>query len=208
LLLFTGLVAYWPSTAHAESWLSWLEELSGPGPFTGYMVSFTVPCKQQDNGLRRWKDCNFGTKEKPQTLVIKFGRYGSDGRPRFKDLEDTPFDDRREVKTAPVSVLWMFHVHRSFQLGPGVGFMRVSGDGFDGFSKLSLTPLSASFTPLALGWNRRWAYVLRLEFDSSYFAQGFDRADFQNTHTKFDSGPEFLTRTGIVFDATALIFRR
>lgn len=200
LLLFVGLATCWPSAAHA-SWLSWLEELSGPGPFRGYMVSFTIACIRND-GV---KACPVGDNESRQTVVVRLGRLNSEGKPRFKDLRDTPFDDRRDVHAVPVSVLWMFRVHRSLEIGPGAGFMHVSGDGFDGFSKLSLTPLSASFTPLALRSTKWWAYILRVEFDSSFFPQGFDAKDFQNGRTTFDSGPEFLTRTGVVIDLGALI---
>jgi hypothetical protein len=48
------------------------------------------------------------------------------------------------------------------------------------------------------------ASVIRLEFDSSFFGDGFDAADFQNTDSKFDRGPEFLTRSGVVVDVLAL----
>jgi hypothetical protein len=191
--------------AQASIW-SWLEELSGPGPFGGYMFSFTVPCRERD-GVR-WGDCNLGTDKLPQTIVVRVGGYTSNGRPRFKDLVGTPSDDRRDVHAVPVSVLWMFHPHRSFGAGGGAGFMRVSGDGFDAFSKVSLTPLSVTFTPLAVVWDNRLAYILRLEFDKSLFPQGFKGADFNNAVTTFDSGPELLTRTGIVIDLGALVFRR
>jgi hypothetical protein len=205
LLVFVLAASLCPAVAQASIW-SWLEELSGPGPFSGYMFSFTVPCKDP-KGVR-WSDCNLGTDNLPQTIVVRAGRYNSNGRTRFKDLAGTPFDDRRDVHVVPLSVLWVFHPHRSFGAGVGAGFMHVSGDGFDGFSKVSLTPLSVTFTPLAVFSNNRWAYVLRLEFDHSLFPQGFKGADFNNAVTTFDSGPELLTRTGIVFDLGAVIFHR
>lgn len=209
LLLLVGLTTCWPSTAHAD-WLSWLEELSGPGPFRGDMISFTVRCK--DNG--KWGWCGVPEdrqgRKTSQSLVVRLGRYSSGDHPRFKDLEGTPDDDHREVHAIPVSALWMFHIHRSLHVGAGVGFMRVSGAGFSGFSKTSLTPVSAAFTPLSLlpenrGRNHSMASFVRLELDSSLFLDGFDAADFQNTRTKFDSGAEFLMRGGVVLDALALI---
>ena len=204
LLVFVFAASLWPAIAQASIW-SWLEELSGPGPFHGDMASLSVACR---NG--QWDVCWAPNDQTSQTIVLRIGRYDSGDRSRFKDLKDTPDDDRKPVHAVPVSVLWMFRIHRSLHVGAGAGFMRVSGAGFTSFSKVSLTPLSATFTPLALlrsarARNHRMASVIRLEFDSSFFGDGFDAADFQNTHSKFDSGPEFLTRTGVVVDVFALV---
>lgn len=199
LALFVCLVALWPSTARADvsGWLAWLEELSGPGPFVGYIASFPIPC-------RIWERCHVGPR-KTQTIVVRLGRLSSGDRPRFKDLENTPFDDRRSVHVWPVSVLWMFHPHPSFEIGPGAGFIAVSGEGFKGFAKLSLTPLNASFAPFAVRSDSRWAQLFRIELDTSYVPQGFSGADFKNDRTAFDSGAEFLTRAAIGLDIGGLI---
>lgn len=204
LMVFVVAVALWPATAHASFW-SWLEELSGPGPFRGYMFSFTVACVQDD----RLKACPAGDADTRQTIVVRFGRFHSkEDRPRFRDLPASDGDNQGEVHVMPVSGLWLFRLHRSLEAGPGIGFMRVSGDGFDAFSKVSLTPLSATFTPFALSEElakSRWAYVVRVELDTSYFPQGFKGLDFNNNRTTFDSGPEFLTRAGFVLDVGALV---
>ena len=204
LIIFVVAVALWPAPAHASFW-SWLEELSGPGPFRGYMFSFTVACVSDDT----LKACPVSHDDTRQTIVVRFGRFHSnEDRPRFKDLPVSDADNRGEVHVMPVSGLWMFRLHRSLEAGSGIGFMRVSGDGFDAFSKVSLTPLSATFTPFALSEDlakSRWAYVLRVELDTSYFPQGFSGTDFNNSRTTFDSGPEFLTRAGFVLDFGALV---
>jgi hypothetical protein len=203
LIIFVVAVALWPAPAHASFW-SWLEELSGPGPFRGYMFSFTVACVRDGTP----KACPVNHEDTRQTIVVRFGRFHSkEDRPRFKDLPASDADNQGEVHVMPVSGLWMFRLHRSLEAGPGIGFMRVSGDGFDAFSKVSLTPLSATFTPFALSEDlakSRWAYVLRVELDTSYFPQGFNGTDFNNRRTTFDSGPEFLTRAGLVLDVGAL----
>ncbi len=206
LIIFVVAVALWPAPAHASFW-SWLEELSGPGPFGGYMFSFTVACVQGD----QVKACPVTDRDTPQRIVVRLGRFTSKAdRPRFKDLPASDADNQGDVHVMPVSGLWLFRLHRSLEAGPGIGFMRVSGDGFDAFSKVSLTPLSATFTPFALCKDlakSRWAYVLRVELDTSYFPQGFKGVDFNNNRTTFDSGPEFLTRAGVVFDVGALFGR-
>ena len=206
MILFTVFLALWPTHAQAANgWWAWLEELSGPGPFRGYMFSFTVACVQDD----RLKACPAGNADTRQTIVVRFGRFHSkEDRPRFKDLPASDGDNQGEVHVMPVSGLWLFRLHRSLEAGPGIGFMRVSGNGFDAFSKISLTPLSATFTPFALSEDlskSQWAYVVRLELDTSYFPQGFKGADFNNSRTNFDSGPEFLTRAGFVLDLGALV---
>jgi hypothetical protein len=204
LIFFVVAVALWPATAHAGFW-SWLEELSGPGPFRGYMFSFTVACVRDDG----FNACPVGDEATRQRIVVRVGRFTSkEDRARFKDLPANDEDNQEDVHVMPVSGLWMFRLHRSLEAGPGIGFMRVSGKGFDAFSKVSLTPLSATFTPFALSEElakSRWAYVVRLELDTSYFPQGFNGADFENTRTNFDSGPEFLTRAGFVLDLGALV---
>jgi hypothetical protein len=207
LIVFVAITACWPSTAHA-SWLSWLEELSGPGPFHGTMFTFTVACIRSDE----LKACPVGDKNTRQTIVVRFGRFTSvhdedskrfDPR-RFKDLPKEDPNNLEPVHAVPVSALWLFRMHRSLDVGGGIGFMRVSGNGFDAFSKISLTPLSASLTPLAIWSHSPWARVVRLELDSSFFPQGFKGSDFNNLQTTFDSGPEVLTRGGLVFDLGAV----
>jgi hypothetical protein len=203
LLVFVVVVALWPATAHADIW-SWLEELSGPGPFRGDMLSFTVACVRND----KFKACPVGDQDTRQTIVVRLGRLNSYGnRPRFRDLPASDPDNQGDVHVVPVSGLLLFRLHRSLEVGPGIGFVRISGNGFDAFSKLSLTPLNATFTPFALCKDlakSKWAYVVRIELDTSYFPQGFKGTDFNNSRTTFDSGPEFLTRAGVVFDVGAL----
>jgi hypothetical protein len=183
---------------------SWLEELSGPGPFHGDILSATVLCNEGGT----WKLCAVPNRDAvKQTITFKIGRYESEDGPRFKDLPLSAPDNAASVIAVPVSVFCQFRLHRSLDVGPGAGFMRLSGRGFDPVYKLSLTPLSASFTPFALNaeWAKsEWAYIVRVELDTSYFPQGFKGTDFNNSQTTFDSGPEFLTRTGIVFDVTAI----
>jgi hypothetical protein len=195
--MFVLAASLWPALADASIW-SWLEELSGPGPFTGGMVTVTLACVKG----HQLDFCAIPTEEKRQSIALRLGSLSSGDALRFKDLPDTD-ENRRSVHVKPVSVLWLLRVHPSLQIGPGIGFMRVSGQDFHAFSKLSLTPLSAAFSPFALRsrWaNKPAAHLFRFEIDESFFPQGFKGSDFENTRTKFDSGPEFLTRFGMVID--------
>jgi hypothetical protein len=144
----------------------------------------------------------------PMLVAVKVGRFRSKDGPRFKDLPATDPDNQGRVSAFPVSGLFLFRLHRSVDVGAGAGFLRVSGKGFDPLYRLSLTPISASVTPLALNcaWQeKRWAYIIRAEFETSYIRGGFKGTDFNNTRTSFKSGPEVLTRVGFAIDAGALI---
>jgi hypothetical protein len=204
LMLFTAFLAFWPTQAQAANgWWAWLEELSGPGPFKGEVYSFTLGC----DGPEGWMPCAAGNSKTKHTIVLRLGHFVSDpDTPRFKDLPVTDADNQGKVGVMPVTGLYLFRLHRSLDVGPGAGFMRVSGDGFSSFYRFVLTPLSVSFTPLDLcGSESNWKRVLRLELDTSYVPQGFKGKDFGNTRTSFDSGPDFLTRGAVVIDIGALI---
>jgi hypothetical protein len=210
ILLLTVLIGLWPAHAYAaRGFWAWLEELSGPGPFHGRpIVTFTVACIGPDYTLE-W--CTLD--ENRPSLVIQLGSLHTDGGPRFTDLSPDDPDNQGEVRVVPFSVGVMYHPHRALAFGPAVGFMRFSGEGFASFYRLTLTPMSVSVTPFAaVDWKcnetKRLARVLRFELDTSFVPQGFSGRDFNNLRTRFDSGPEFLTRFATVIDLGQLIRRR
>ena len=209
LLMMIALLA-WPGQAHAaRGFWGWLEELSGPGPFTGiFVTSVTVACAGgQATRLGSCVDTRRDVSTIRRTLVVRIGVFDSGDGPRFTDLPETDADNQGKVRLTAVTGLYLFRLHPSFDIGTGLGFVNLSGEGFDSFYKLVLTPVNASFAPFALKWpESRYARLLRLELDNSFVPQGFTGADFNNSRTKFDSGPEFLTRAAIVLDATALFW--
>lgn len=206
LLVMTAILL-WPSPAHAaRSFWGWLEELSGPGPFKGGGYSQAVACLNAEKRLDwcwRPKEPKDGS-EIPQTLMVSIGVFNSDDGPRFNDLPETDADNRGKVRLWSVTALYLFRLG-ALDIGPGAGFMRLSGAGFDPFYKLVLTPLNASFAPFAVTSKSRRARFLRLELDQSFVPQGFTGTDFNNPRTRFDSGPEFITRAAIVVDLTVFI---
>ena len=231
LLVFVLAASLWPAMAQASIW-SWLEELSGPGPFHGGVVWLPVLCHDKDPQSLdmdippKWHRClvKVTTKKEetiratqvfpvPVVFAVKVGWLTSDNGPRFKDLPSTDDDNRGKVSALPVSGLFLFRLYRALDVGGGAGLLRVSGEGFDPLYRVSLIPISASLTPLALNcaWqDQSWAYILRAEVETSFYPTGFKGTDFNNTRTTFKSGPEFLTRVGFVIDVGALAdsFRR
>jgi hypothetical protein len=209
LLMMIALLA-WPTQAHAaRGFWGWLEELSGPGPFTGiFVTSVTVACQGgQATRLGSCVETRRDVSAIRRTFVIRIGIFDSGDGPRFSDLPETDADNQGMVRLTSFTGLYLFRLHPSLDIGSGLGFVKLSGERFDSFYKFVLTPMNASFTPFALKWpNSRYARLLRLELDNSFVPRGFTGADFNNARTKFDSGPEFLTRAAIVLDATALFW--
>jgi hypothetical protein len=205
LPLMMTAILLWPSPAHAaRGFWGWLEELSGPGPFKGGGYVQPVACVDPKTHRLKWCWRTLDEDKVPQTLMVSVGVFNSGDGPRFNDLSETDADNQGNVRLWSVSGLYVFRVG-AFEIGPGAGLVRLSGAGFDPFYKLVLTPINASFAPLALKWKTRRARALRLELDSSFIAQGFTGADFNNSRTSFDSGPEFITRGTLVVDFGALI---
>jgi hypothetical protein len=213
LFILVALVALWPSPAFAaKGFWGWLEEMSGPGPFTGAGISAPVACVRDDGG--RMRDCY--SRIDPhirETIVVSVAWMTSGEGPRFKDLDPTDPDNRGKVRVVPITGAYMLRPVRAVDVGAGAGVLHGSGDGPTDdtdftFNKLLLVPVSAALSPFALrpAWQRkRWAYVLRLEVDTWFVPQGFKGSDFKNTRTTFDSGAEFLTRTAVVVDVGALL---
>ena len=202
------LVTLWPSAAHAaQGWWAWLEELSGPGPFHGYVLAAPVLCTRDGVVVPCWMKQSADGPER--LLVLSVGRLGSGDNVRFKDLPDTP-DNRREVNVLQISGSYMFRLHPAIDVGFGAGTMRLSGEGFKPLWRFTLIPGTMSVRPLALikQWqdNHRWAYIVRGEIETSFVTGGFNAADFGSSTSTFRSGPEFLTRAAVVVDFGSLIW--
>ena len=229
LLMIVALFALWPTDAHAgRGFWGWLEELSGPGPFKAVLpvVTHEIACIR-DNRLT-FLDCIELTKKHPPLpgpnpiepvkgkvqarIAFGFGRFNSDADTRrFKDLPASDPGNLGTVHVTTFSTSLLFRPYKALDIGPGVGYMQVSGDGLKTVRRLTLTPMTTLFSPFAL--KKKWeekpaAYVLRFELQTTFVPQGFKGSDFGNMRTTFDSGPEFLTRFATVIDLSAFIWRR
>ena len=215
LVVLLGIITLWPTAAYAAAgWWAWLEELSGPGPFHGFVLSGPILCERDGKLVQCWRPIPPGTSEaeaetlRPKRLVVlSVGSLGSGDNVRFKDEQDTP--DRREVNVLQISGLYMFRLHRALDAGFGAGVMRFSGDGFDSFLRWTLIPASFSFRPLAVAdrLKDRWfAHFVRLELETSFVTEGFTAAQFGNSTSKFSAGRELLTRGALVFDLGSIIW--
>jgi hypothetical protein len=210
-LLLMSVVLLWPGHAHAASFWGWLEELSGPGPFKGYLFSTPVACRQGD----AWIYCGpgklpRGAKDIRRKVELKFGVLLSDEHQRFQDLPRDAEGNVGHVYAVPVTVVYAFRLHPAFDVGPGAGLLRFSGKGFKPIYRLTVAPLHATIRPLLARrrWgDNRWRRVVRFEIDTALVTAGFDGEDFGNSQTSFRSNPEFLTKFGFVLDFGELLWK-
>jgi hypothetical protein len=202
LVVLLGAMTLWPSGAYAASgFWAWLEELSGPGPFHGFVLAAPVFCMNGDERVSCWK----GLDHPPNRLLfVSVGRLGSGDNLRFKDLPDTP-ENRLEVNVLQISGVYMFRVHTAVDVGLGVGAMWVSGKDLDTQGRLTLIPVSAAVRPFAFKWPKSpWAHIMRAEVETSWVTRGFNAKQFGVPASSFSTGPEFLTRAAVVIDFSAL----
>jgi hypothetical protein len=195
----------WPTGAYAaRGWFAWLEELSGPGPFHGWVLAAPVLCTN-DSGITSCAPRS-GVK---RLVFVSVGRLGSGDNLRFKDLPDTP-ENRREVHVLQVSGSYMFRLHPAVDVGVGAGTMRFSGEGFEPLWRFTLVPATVGVRPFALiaEWkDSRWAHLVRGEIETSLVVRGFTASQFGTPASTFSAGPEFLTRAAVVLDLGPLVWR-
>ena len=216
VVVLLALLTLWPSAAFAaKGWWGWLEELSGPGPFRGYVLSFPVLCVRDGQLVPCYKQLpphsteDDAVKFRPKRMVyVSVGSLGSDDHLRFKDLPDTP-ENRREVNVLQVSGLYMFRLHPAVDVGAGAGTMRLSGEGFDAIWRFTLVPTSVAVRPFAFvkEWkDSRWAGMIRGELETSFVTAGFTAEQFGTPASSFKTGPEFLTRAAVVIDLGVFVW--
>ena len=142
IVMLLTAATLWPSAAFASrGWLAWLEELSGPGPFSGIVVSAPVLCPH-DGKVGFCTDLS----TRKHLIVVSFGRLGSGDNLRFKDLPDTT-ENRREVNVLQISGVYTFRMG-ALDLGAGGELLKFSGDGFDSVYRFGSIPASLSLRRL------------------------------------------------------------
>jgi hypothetical protein len=202
-------LAVWPSLAHAAWWDN-AEALSGPGPFKGWRESVRALCfNQQDRNTAlsaSTSRCLNDTSGDIQALVeAEVGQSWSRDQPRF---QDTP-TDTRGIRMDRYGVAYMYRVSPILDLGGGIGLVHFSGEGFDGFTKGTLTPIRVSFVPL--GFLRKtdsatkWGRAVRVHFSEAWIVGGIDASkDFGSTST-YKKGGEFMRSFGIGIDVGSFL---
>ncbi len=146
-----------PQTAHAGI-LSWLDQLSGPGPFVVFDASFGVWCSQKPAELSqtsaeqmtvsgRWGCQSTVSLEEPNLTWYLTGGAGF--------ALDNPLDygtgvDKPPVRFVKVGTSLDYTVHRTVDIGAGVGVLYFNGPRFPNFARLYVEPVRLGFRPFLL----------------------------------------------------------
>ena len=139
-----------PQTAHAGI-LSWLDQLSGPGPFVVFDASFGVWCSQDltkpRGGAGRWGCQSTVSLEERNLTWYLTGGAGC--------ALDNPLDYGTGVDKPPVRFVKLgtsldYTVHRTVDIGAGVGVLYFNGPRFPNFARLYVEPVRLGFRPFLL----------------------------------------------------------
>ena len=198
LLLLVVLVAFCPARAYAlEGWWDWLDALSGPGPYHGLGFGFWIACAPEaEQGLQALCLREREPDQFKRMLDVRFSFDVWGGGQRFQDDPG----DARSVNAFSFDTFYLFRINTTLDIdvGPGVGFVRYSGDGFEPIYRFTFSPLSFSMAPFAES-EPRWVRGVRVRLDSMYVPQGFTATDFGNFASRFETNGEFLTRMAVVY---------
>ena len=205
-----------PAPAHA--WWDWIDQLSGPGPFTGWDVQWRVKCipdtrpgaedLRLDNiesaGRRALaralgSGCLFEPHLNPQgSANFAFGQVYS----VRNELKYAPGVDKPRVtmtKFEP-SLSMFLDTTKYVEITRGLGVMMVSGSGFDSFQHFYWTPLRVTITPGQKALSVRLGFII--------MPKGFDAADFGAIPGTFHTDKEVLGTASLSIDLARLGKRR
>jgi hypothetical protein len=204
-----------PAPAHA--WWEWLDQLSGPGPFTGLDVQWRVKCiEDMRAGATHLEATNInpeltlgrflaqlagaGCLLEPKTnplgsLNLSLGRMWS----IHNDLRDASGTERPQVKITRIEPTLSMFVDASkyIEITSGGGVMYFSGDGFKRFHRYYWRPIAVTITPGAKAASIRLGMLVT--------TKGFDASDFGAVGT-FHTDKEVLGTAEVTVDL-ARVFR-
>jgi hypothetical protein len=211
--LVAGCALLLPVQASAQSEiLDWLEQLSGPGPFHGYLMSAhsRVFCTVKDGDDTRAQWCFDDTGDKIKSVMTaEFAFASSDSNIRFSDAT-TEAQNTLPVHATRVLVSYQYRFHPMLDLGVGVGAIVFSGDDFANQTHPVLTPLTMTFTPLGFmrGEHAKWGRVLRLKYSERFILGDIRAADFHSLVSKYVKNGEWNTGISISLDFWPFIVRK
>lgn len=139
-----------PRTAGAGI-LSWLDQLSGPGPFLMFDASKGVWCSQKPMlegvGVRWGCQSKVSLDEKNLTWYLTGGAGFAIDNP----LDYGTGNDKPPVRIVKLGTSLDYTVHRLVDIGAGAGVLYFNGPRFPNFARVYVEPLRLGFRPLLLG---------------------------------------------------------
>lgn len=200
LLLVFVLV---PTAARADGFIDWLEKWSGPA-LMGVGFDLHLLCATKDG--KALPLCE---------RVLLLHEVNSRDIKHVVDLRaawywkraDRPFDDDTDTSSVRAQRLEPFYHYRitpNVDVGAGLGFLRISGEKFEAFTRGIVTPISVGVVPFGKS-DSAALRILTFRIEETYIATGFKGADFNNPRTAFDTrGGEWNLSLAAVFDLARL----
>jgi hypothetical protein len=221
-----------PAPAHA--WLHWLDEYSGPGPFVGFDLRWRLACiqdpsvapasnqvKPQDAVLRSLD--SFESKgRRIGAAILGAGCLTQPGVNPVGSLNIQvtrmwSIDNHLQYApgvSAPTVNVWQVEPSFSIfvdsskfvELTSGIGWSRVSGEGFDTLNRFYFRPVMITITPGAKlarpteGVVSKWARSFSVSSGIVIQPKGFDATDFGAVPGTFHTDKEILATAEITFD--------
>lgn len=171
---------------------SWLDQLSGPGPFTGPLSpTWSLFCVYRDDNGLRTKSPRIGQCEEPWTdaaaqrrkldavkgvLRFRYTYLGSSRNDLFADADAS----ENKVHLQLFEFVFATRITSTLDIGAGVGFDRFHGEKFNSFWATSLKPLEITWTPLAAFSDDPRFRFLQIATGLQAFASELNQSDFCN----------------------------
>ena len=221
-----------PPAAHAWLW-EYFEELSGPGPFTGWAFEWRVVCFSEPDPANR--DA-VETNDESRLAAAKLAQFFGPGcffkqvpvqnrrtasinlKFGFLDAKENNLQYRsdrisRDVKmtTLTPSVAW--RPIRSVETSFGVGVMWFSGPSFDSFTRVHIQPIQVDLKPLAAINQLRgadavwWDELLSVRAGITIVPRGFDATDFGAIPGTFQVSRDTLNTSAVFLDLESLVMK-
>lgn len=217
VMTIVALVLVRPAGAFAESdMISWLDSLSGPGPFYIRIPSisgqdFKIICRSTtdkefhplwagkfDGGSDKLP-CLTNSNEIKWYLSVHFDRLTTYDQNQFNEAT------KRSVNAQVLEAVWRWRVHPSLDAGVAVGWTGFT-DGrdqstFSRVNRFTLTPVSIMLRPGE--WfdpNSKWARAIALRFNEAILFGDVTSAGFGGAPGVFSRGTELNARWALTFD--------
>ncbi len=212
-----AVVMMCPSRASAESdMISWLDGLSGPGPFYGRIPGisgqdFKIICRattddkfhplfaaQFDGGKDRLP-CLTNSNEIKWYFSVHFNFLTTFDKNQFNE----PI--QRSVNAKVLEAVWRWRVHRSLDAGVALGWTgftdgRDQTNTFSMVNRFTATPVSIMLRPGEWFADNRWTRAIGLRFNEAILFGDTTSVDFGGVPGAFQRGTEANARFALTFD--------
>jgi hypothetical protein len=201
MLLLAGLFALWPGVASAQyEWYEWLQELSGPGPFSGTGADWRLLCFSDDAPAPNESplitpSCLLTPLQRDQfrraSINLAFAYLDANGNPL---KYAAGLDPAVKLTLLKPSVWW--RPFPAFEVGTGAGIMWFSGPAFPSFTRFFVEPFRVDVKLSALSHPfpeyQTWMEAVSFRWGVAFIPGGFLAEDFGAIPGSFQSSRDAI----------------